>query len=365
MKISNIQLFWIIFTFLSGNMFLLTISPAIAIAKQDAWISFIIAAGFGGLIIFIGARAALLFPHHTFLDFSKLIFGKWFGTFIVLLFLFQLYTVMANILSEFSVFATKILLPNTPTWVIMLTMIFLIIYGTFIGGIEGIGRSSEVFGPIILIAFLVVLPLSIPNIEINRLLPVVTDTAIMSLLKGALVPASFFGESIIILMLVFFMNEHKKVIRVSLSALMVTSVFMVISVVFVIMIFSAEIAGKLKYAGFELIQYINVMDFLQNLEIIAVLVWVLSVFIKLSVYLFLASYFTAQLFKIKDWKKTIWFVSAVSFSLSLIMIAMNSYGIKYVDVIWIPFVLPINIIGIPLLLWIVGGIRKKVIFKKK
>ena len=82
-------------------------------------------------------------------------------------------------------------------------------------------------------------------------------------------------------------------------------------------------------------------------------------FIKLSLYLFLASYGTAQLFKVKDWRKMIWLVAIFSFVLTVIFSNLNVQGIQYINAYYIPYALPINMVGIPLLLWIVGSIRKK------
>jgi spore germination protein KB len=124
-------------------------------------------------------------------------------------------------------------------------------------------------------------------------------------------------------------------------------------------VFGDQVAMKLRFPAFDMIRYINVMNFIQNLEIVAILIWALSAFVKLSVYFFLASYGTAQLFKVKDWKKMIWFVAAVSLIMAIVFTNNSFYGYKNLRTYWIPFVLPVNIVGIPLLLWVVGSIRKK------
>ena len=43
MKLTGLQIFWIIITFSVGNMMLLTVQPAIATAKHDVWISYLLA----------------------------------------------------------------------------------------------------------------------------------------------------------------------------------------------------------------------------------------------------------------------------------------------------------------------------------
>ena len=326
MKISGLQVFWIIFTFLTGNLFLLTMSTAISFAKQDAWISYMIATAFGILIVWIASKVALLYPHHTLIEYSKLILGKWLGTLIVIIYLFQWYSVIGNILNEFAIVAIKILLPTTPSWLFFLTMLILMVYVLFIGGVEGIGRCSEVFGPVILLSLTLLLLLSIPNVEFNRILPVLSDTDVVSILKGGLFPLSFLGEAVMMLMLLSFMDHPKEGPIYAVRGVVMTAGLVNISVIFVIMTLGSELSAKLQYPGFDLIRYINVMDFIQNLEILAILVWILSVFIKLSLYLFLASYGTAQLFKVKDWRKMIWLVAIFSFVLAVIFSNLKCPG---------------------------------------
>lgn len=60
MKLSALQVFWLMFTFETGNIILLTINPVMKIAKQDVWIAYLIASVLGVLIVYIAVKAALL-----------------------------------------------------------------------------------------------------------------------------------------------------------------------------------------------------------------------------------------------------------------------------------------------------------------
>jgi len=51
-------------------------------------------------------------------------------------------------------------------------------------------------------------------------------------------------------------------------------------------------------------------------------------------------------------------IQIASIVLSLIYPNNNVASVSYLEKYWIPFVLPINMIGIPLLLWGIGVIRK-------
>ncbi|WML23886.1 endospore germination permease [Neobacillus sp. OS1-33] len=359
MKISGLQVFWLMFTFETGNMILLTLSPTFQDAKQDAWISYLLAAILGILIVFVSSKAALLYPGKTLIEYSKLIFGKWLGILIVIVYLIQWYSVLGDILREFAEFTITILLPTTPMWVLVLTMLLLLIYITYSGGIEGIGRCSEVFGPIILLSVLILLILSVSIFNYKNFLPVFSDTGFVPILKGTLHPLSFLGESVMMLMLLSFMDQPNKGPKRAVWGIAAASCLVSTVAIWVLLVLGPEIASGLRHPAFDAVSYITVMDFIQNLEIIAVLIWILSVFIKLSLYFFLANYGTAQLFHIKKWRKLIWVTSTFFFILAIIF-PNPTYTYIFDNTYWIYFALPVNMVGIPLLLWFVGSLRKKI-----
>ncbi|WP_066288174.1 GerAB/ArcD/ProY family transporter [Bacillus sp. FJAT-29937] len=359
MKINGLQIFWIIFTFQTGNMLLLALNPTIIDAKQDAWISMLIAIILGIVIVLIATTVALFYPKQTLIEFCKQILGKWIGTTVLFCYFIQWYSVIGNILGEFAQFTITILLPRTPAWSLMITMLIVIIYVTNIGGIEGIARCSEVFGPLVLIMVISLITLTIPDLDFRKIFPIYSQNGYIQIIKGSFSPLSFIGESVIMMMLIAFMDEPKKGPSRAIWGLVLSGFLVTTATINVLMVFGPQISQKLLFPAIDMVRFISIMDFIQNLEIIAVLIWILSVFIKLSVYFFAASYGTAQLLKIKDWKKAIWFVAIVTFALAIFQPTITLFGVEYVKKYWVKYVLPINMVAIPILLLIVGGIRKR------
>lgn len=220
MKLSGLQIFWLVFSFEAGNMVLLTIGPVMEEANQDVWISYLIADILGVLIVYFATKTALLYPKHTLIQFSKTILGRFLGTVVVLNYLVQWYSVIGNILRQFADMTITLLLPKTPTWILFLTILLLLVYVTFIGGIEGIGRCAEVFGPIIFLSVVPLIILTIKDFQVLNFLPVFVDTGFMSIWKGALPPLAFYGESVMILMLVSFMEKPEKAIKSAVLGLL-------------------------------------------------------------------------------------------------------------------------------------------------
>lgn len=74
------------------------------------------------------------------------------------------------------------------------------------------------------------------------------------------------------------------------------AVFSAIVLIAVLLTFGPDISANMLYPAFDMVSYNFVLDFIQNIEILAVLVAMLSVFIKLSLYYFLIVHIISQFF---------------------------------------------------------------------
>ncbi|MEH7418449.1 endospore germination permease [Neobacillus drentensis] len=358
MKISPRQLFWIIAILDIGMTLLLTQTPAIAAAKQDAWICFVIAGAASIGLIFIAGKLSLLYPNQTFIEYSQTILGKWLGRIIVIPYFIQLIPTMGIILRESSDFIQMNLFRNTPLLVLILLMLYLMVYVTYKGGIEGIARCSEMIGPVIIIVIILTMLLSINNIQWKQILPVYVDSGWGAIAKGSLAPVAFLGEANVIMMLTCFTTEPKKSVSITIKGIVMISIIIILNTVEVIMVFGSGLASRIWYPYFEMVRYISAMEFLQNIEIIPTVIWILSVFIKLSTFLFVTSHGIGQLFHLKDWRKVIWIIALTLIPLSVLYRNIDVSSIEFPNNFFIPYVLPINMVAIPLLLLIVGTIKK-------
>jgi len=107
-----------------------------------------------------------------------------------------------------------------------------------------------------------------------------------------------------------------------------------------------------------MIRFISIMEFLQNIEIFVLVIWFLSVFIKLSTYLFITSYGIADFLHLKNRGKVVWITALVIIPISMYFPNIITASIEFPEKIYLPYIVPINMVGIPLILLIVGTIRK-------
>lgn len=358
MKITGLQVFWMITIMELGMTLLMTFTPSLQAAKQDAWLSIFIAGSIALLAAVITTKLVRLHPDQTFIQFSQTIMGRWIGKIVIVIYLVQWYTIIPIVLRQFSDLLRILLFHETPTIIIVIIMILLTVYVTYSGGIDGIGRCSEILGPLIIIMVMLVLATSIPNIYFNNLRPFYADSGLMAIFKGALPPASYLGHAVEFVMFSTFLFSPHKGAPYVIWGVAVAWFCTLLSMVMVIMTVGVNLTSKMWYPFFEMTKKISIFGFIENLDAIAVIIWIASVFIKLSIYMFVTSYGTAQFLQVKNWKMMIWFIAPVVMVFSLFPQNISEATGNYLNNYWVPFVLPVNMLGLPLLLLIVGKIRQ-------
>ncbi|MCZ8512170.1 endospore germination permease [Paenibacillus filicis] len=359
MKLSGMQIFWIIATIEIVMGIWLTITSTIELSKQDAWISMLVAGVAAAALTLLYARLSSLYPNQTLIEFSRTLMGKWLGGMIVLPYFIVWYTLPAVFLRVFGDFIHLLFLDRTPVWFIMILPLGLSIYLTYSGGITGIGRFAEIAGPILYLAFIVSFILNAPNVKWDQLLPVYSDSGWVNILKGALTPASYLAESFMLLVIVSFMHNPRKAPSRSMLAIGLNTLILFIAAFMVVLVFGPNVSGKLRFPYFMMVRSIDIMNFIQNVDIVVVFIWIFGVFTKLSIYLFITSYEMAQLINIKDWRKIIWFGAPAIYIMACLIPNETILGLY--PLLWRSLIIPVCGIGIPLLLWIITVVKKKAV----
>ncbi|MBW4082619.1 endospore germination permease [Paenibacillus sp. S150] len=362
MKINNRQLFWMIMMLEIGINLLISMTATILYAKQDAWISYILAGAGGLMITYVAAKLSSRYPRQTLIEYSVTILGKWAGKLMVIPFMLQWFWVISLILRDEFLFIRLNVLYKTPAWVVIGTMIGVVLYTVYHGGIEAIGRVSELWGPILMVILALTFALTVNNLNWEMMLPVYADTGAWPIVQGALAPVSLLGESVLLMMLFPFVEHPGKGTRKAvLAGVAFSSVLLLLGVLWVIMTFGPVVSGRLYFPFFEMVKLVYLMEFIQNMDIFVMSIWLVSIFVKLSIYMFITSYGIAQwIGKPRSWKRILWPVAAVSFVLTKVVIAFNPPSGLLLKSVWIRYVLPVNMVAIPLFLWVVSSMRRQV-----
>lgn len=359
MKITKQQLFWIIVMLNIGINLLISISVSVGKAHQDAWISFLLSGLEGLFATYLGLKLSLRHPGQTLIQFSSTIMGKWLGKVIVLPYLFQWTIVIPLVLRDQYRFMHMNVLYKTPAWMIIGSMLFIILFTVRRGGIEAIARCTQIWSPILVVVMVLTFVLTINNLDWKALLPVYALTGPVKILTASLPPTSLIAEAISVTMLAPFVeNSEKGLKKAVFTGVAVSTFFIMLGVVWVIMTFGWHVASRLEYPFFEMVKLVYLMEFIQNMDVFVMAVWLVSIFVKMSVYTFIISYgFSQWIGKTKHWKKMIWGSIAMTFVLCLVLIQSGIPNVFILNYVWIGLLLPLNSLIIPVLLLIVSVIR--------
>ncbi|WP_317979562.1 GerAB/ArcD/ProY family transporter [Paenibacillus glycanilyticus] len=357
MKITGWQLFWIVATAEVVMAVWLRISPAVKIAEQDAWLSMLLACLLGGAITVLVVKVGMLHPGQSLAQFSRELFGPWLGKIVTLPYFTAWFILSGDVLRSFADFLHLVLLDKTPVWVLMAMILVAAIYLTGTSGIKGIGRFCEIAGPLTILTLLVSFLLNATNAKWINLLPVVGDASLTEIVSASFAPTSFLAESFMVLVLLSFVSNPKHIVRKALASIWLTGGMLILSTLMVLMVFGPTVAQELRFPYFMLVRSINILNFIQNVDILVIFIWIFGVFAKMSLYLFITSYELAQSFRIKSWKRLFWFTAPLIYIIALAI--PNEAAIMTLQRLWETIVIPVCAIGIPIGLWIMTSAKRK------
>ncbi|MBT2760313.1 endospore germination permease [Paenibacillus sp. ISL-20] len=357
-KISNNQVFWITLSVMSMTLFS-TQSLVIQTSKQDAWMSFLIGGAIACGITLLSRALSLLYPEQTLGEFSRTILGRFLGKVVVVPFLVAWILISSTLLRRFSDFFQMILFDRTPTSVLMLLMMAIVVMLVSTGGIESIGRCSQLLGPLILAIIVAVACLSYNNFEFEQILPVFTDSGVEALLRGSLAPVTVLGDTVFLLMVTKFMENPRQGTKSAVLGVAVGSVISSMLTLMTLSIFGSGLSSKMLFPTFEMMRFVSLMEFIQNIEIFSSVVWFFSVFIKLSLYLFAASYGMSQWLGLKRWTLSIWAIAPMVYLIAWKLPQESLSDAQNQLELGIHYLIPIVLIGLPLMLWTIGIMRKR------
>ncbi|WP_308639907.1 GerAB/ArcD/ProY family transporter [Paenibacillus silvisoli] len=354
-KITGSQLGFILFTFVVSTINLTVPGQMVMFAKQDAWLSVLPAVTTGLIGIWVMTALSRRYPGMSIIQYSSKIVGKWIGTVLGLNYVIYWFISITTISFQHSAFINTLLLPKSPT--IISSMTLLVLCGlAVLAGIEVIGRSNEFLTPLLLVFVLPLFLLTFKEADPAYLKPIMPD-GIVPVLKGALLPAGAFMNQVFILgWLLPYLNQPKKDRKVSLIAFASMAVLIFIIVSLSIMVLG-PLTGRLTYSFLSVIQYIGIEGSFERLEAIAVSIWVLGVFIKTAVSLFILCICIQQIFGLQSYRDIVLPATLISIIGSVWIFHNGSELLNYL-IFTFPFLAFINQSLIPLLLLMIDSGRR-------
>ena len=358
-RISVAQLFSMTVLFQIGTTIIFGFSST---SGRDAWITALLSTVLGVLIIIVYLKLMQLQPGLTLVEWFPSQFGKWIGTPIswmyILLFIYDAGRAAGDIKDLIPV----TILPKTPPVAIIATFLALIAYAVS-SGIENIGRLSEIWMPIIVGLYIIVVCIIVATgmIDLNHIQPVLSKG--WDRIWGAVWPLGItqsFGETIGFAMLWPLVKERNKIFKFTVIATF-TSGLLIFSVDFIAILVLGEAAfAKNIYPIYTLIQQVEVADFIENLDSVSVIFFLTTTFFKICIQVFGAVYGMQKLTKAKSSR---FFIIPAAIAVAYLGMTMATNVVDHIYVglkvlpnnLWVPL-----FYVVPIILLIVTAVRKKI-----
>lgn len=289
-------------------------------AEKDLWLAIILSILMALPMILIYSRIHSIFLEKDLFDIVEICFGNFLGKVIGLLYTWFAFHLSSFVIRDFGEFSVVIGMRDTPMIVIMIITAILYIWAVK-EGIEVLGRVAEFFSIILVVFIYTTILLSIPNMDINNIYPVLSN-GIKPVIKGAFSVFAFpFAELIIFTMAFSGFKTRKSSYTVYIYGLLIGGIIILSTSLANILILGLDAAAIRYFPSYAAVSRLNIGNFLQRIEIIISGIFLIGGFIKGSICLLVACKGVAKIFRYKDYRFVV-----TPFTLLLVNLSFLLYG---------------------------------------
>jgi spore germination protein KB len=353
-KISALQLGMMMYLAITPTAILTAPAITYKYAKQDLWISPIWALS-GLITIFIAFRLHNMYPGQNIVQVSERIVGRFPGKMIGLIILFVYLYLNGIVIREYSEFLVGAFLNQTPLIVVSGSMVLVCAFAVR-GGVEIVGRFTQLFLPAFVVFFLLIIIPIIPELNLLNMLPFMGE-GIMPSISGAGVLQTWFSEYITVSFLLPFVADRKKAAKITLISLFAVILTLVISNL-VTLLLLGEITGNYTYPFLLVARYISLAEFFTHLESLHMAIWVLGAFVKICIFFYVSVLGAAQWMNLSDHRPIVFPLGFILLLFS-VWVASNMQELLHAISTSVTFSLLTVLVVIPMLLLCIAWVKKR------
>ncbi|OXM85136.1 GerAB/ArcD/ProY family transporter [Paenibacillus rigui] len=335
-KITSLQFWSVYFVFIFATTIAFLIGSLGQNAQYDGWIVILSGAVTGTGLVSLFIAFARKRPGDYLGEYGREIIGKYPHLLIMLLFsLFNLH-LSAYIIREFLDFFSQTYLRDTPQWAICLLFTFAL-FCLIQSGCSNLFRFAQGCFIFVGLLFLVKPLFFLESLDIEMLKAFITPHEAGIIWDETYLITPWYGEMIIIIFILPELEKPMKSIKMLWLASAAGTYILLSEYMIMIGFFGPELSGVLTYPALELARFISLGDFLQNLDPFIVSVWILALFVKLSVIFYTGVLTFSQAFAIGNYKLVSLPLTAAVVGLSMVMAHNPSELTAFFDQSWAAF----------------------------
>lgn len=355
-KISSTQLMFLLVTLVTATAWLFVPAITTKAAAQDGWLSVLVPATlFGIAVVLVCVALGRRFPGRTVIEYSGDIVGKFSGKIIGLAYIFFFLHLNGIIIREFGDFVVTAFMPETPLLVFNAVIVLLAAYAVR-AGLEVICRANQFVFPLAVLSLFALVGMVAAEMHPDNLMPIL-EKGLGPVLKGALAPASWRGEVMVLLMFLPYLNKPREARKAGLLAVVFIGFLLALDTAAMIAVFGAEMPGHMTFPTLYLARYVSIAQFIERVEAIVMILWVTGIMIKVACFYHAGVLATAQWCGVKDYRPLVFPLGIIQLVWSVTLFENARELVDYLANS--PLYMYTFELGIPLLLLSVALIRKK------
>jgi len=298
-KISALQMALLLYVNVISTAILIIPGITFKYAERDLWLSPIWGSLAGFLVVFIVYKLNKFYPTETLIQYSQHILGRIPGKVVGFFYLLFYLYINGQTLRQYGDFLVGAFLRHTPIILVMGCMALAIAFAVR-AGLEVLARLSDFFVPIIILLWLVIVLLLIPEMNVKKMLPIM-EKGITPSLFGAVVPLTWYTILFHTSTLLPFLTDREKGMKWGVFTVLAVMVTLVITNLATLFVFGG-ITGNFVYPVMTAARYISYADFFENLEALVMAIWISGMFIKMGLIHYVFVLNTAQWLDLSDYK---------------------------------------------------------------
>ena len=253
----------------------------------------------------VGVWFIKTFPNQSLMNGFETAFGPWIGRAIGIWLLIWVFIHNSLLLRELSVFVEITSLPRTPLYIISGVVIIPLSYAVF-HGLEVSGRVAEFLTPVAVIFILVLTVLSLQNVHLSQLRPILADGWTPVLRASVLPSTSFAFQLLISLQFAQSLNKDGKTFG---RDLLLVGAFLSVGGIVLEGIIITVVGASSTYLSLpvrEVVQGIRIGQFVERLDTVYVMGVMATMVVKNSVFLYAMSSMMMDMFRLPSTKHVVW-----------------------------------------------------------
>ncbi|MDD4801351.1 MAG: endospore germination permease [Syntrophomonas sp.] len=349
-RITNFQIYCLLLLTTTPLAYLVTPMMVTHIVDNNSWLAILTAIIPGALLIYVYIYILKnsIRPFPALLeDCLGSIIGKIIGFFYIFSFLFG----TAVTLRYFVALIGSSTVPDTPLSIFIGAMLLVSYYAlkTGMANIARVGELLIIFG--LPIAFFIILISLAQKPDFNSLLPF-KSIDFESFTTGIFYSFYILGDLMAILILAYFSTNREKIPSTLFHVLYTYIILISLTAAVSVIQFGSNYNNLITFPTFKMVRTILISDFIQNIDVVFIAIWIIGMFAAISVKWFLACYTIQQLFGLRDYR-FLAAPSSVAIGIISLMMGRNIIEVQIILHNIMPIIYSIFYIFIPLIIFFI------------